>query len=232
MNPRRRSAPELQKSCSPRGDDPDGRWGDTVRPRLLPPGRTPPPRGGQAAPRARVDDPRGWRGTQPQPLLPARVGMTPDRWRSGCSRRLRGWTPSTGICWRGNPLFPAPVGMDLTWTYSPMQLTSCSPRVRGWSRRERRPGRVGGLHPRVRGDAPECCLKDPGQSALLPARAGMVPDAVTGRYGLASAPRTRGWCLMTALRPSAKAPLPVLARMPPAHWCDCLSLVCFPHAWG
>ncbi len=170
-----------------------------------------------AAPRARGDGPPGLygplalsacsprtRGWSPRPprqpglpaLLPAHAGMVPPP---------RPAAPNPGPAPRARGDGPLHPGDEVS-------IAACSPRTRGWSRRDgSRPnvvdllpahagmvprcGRTGptsATAPRARGDGP------PGRAgallprALLPAHAGMVPGSAAPRSWPPTAPRARG----------------------------------------
>ncbi len=142
---------------------------------MVPPCRTTrgPP---TTAPRARGDGPgtpyprakdavcsprtRGWsrphgRHPHPDPLLPAHAGMAPRHSR---------FMPHPGPAPRARGDGPVPTAVSSA-------SSSCSPRTRGWSRRDE---------------------QQPGVTGLLPAHAGMVPSGSSSSRGPRPAPRARG----------------------------------------
>ncbi len=186
---------------------------------------------------------RGLGGVRRRPA-PRACGDGPRCSRFGairlcCSPRLRGWSRAHRHRHRRQPLLPAPAGMvprsasgrstccpapracgdGPEPTTSTRSGSSCSPRLRGWSRLVRGP---------------------PAGVVLLPAPAGMVPWATRSTIWSPAAPRARGdgpitgltlqgssfcsprprgWSLLGQLQAVCTSLLPAPAGMvPPGGW--------------
>ncbi len=215
----------------------------------------------RCSPRTRGWSPEGDGCPAWSPVLPAHAGMVPIRaytdtaklcaprargdgpWEAEtgrtrvlCSPRTRGWSQRATGCGRRSPVLPAHAGM-VPWMGcrrcaaggaprargdgpDPRSCTKtslgCSPRTRGWSHHPRPSNQRSGVLPAHAGMVPQASPR-PGRSPRAPRARGDGPDPRScTKTSLGCSPRTRGWS-PAQRRPDRCAPvLPAHAGMVPS----------------